>query len=59
MLRVLAFALLAGILVSFLLGAPDRLKARDLVGYGIAAVYFLLGAVMYFAIAYLIFGLRQ
>jgi hypothetical protein len=53
MLRVLAFALLAGMLVSFLLGAPDRLKARDLIGYLIAAAYFLLGAGVYLAIAYL------
>jgi len=53
MLRVLAFALLTGILVSFLLGAPDRLKARELIGYLIAAAYFLTGAVTYLAIAYL------
>lgn len=58
MLRVLAFALLAGILVSFLLGAPDRVKARDLVGWFVAAAYFLLGAVAYLAIAYLLFGQR-
>lgn len=58
MLRVLAFALLAGILVSFLLGAPDRVKARDLVGWFVAAAYFLLGAVTYLAIAYLLFGQR-
>ena len=53
MLKVMAFALLAGTLVSFLLGAPDRVKARDLVGYLVAAAYFLLGAVTYLAIAYL------
>lgn len=53
MLRVLVFALLAGLLVSFLLGAPDRVKARDLVGWFVAAAYFLLGAVTYLAIAYL------
>lgn len=44
MLRVLAFALLAGLLVSFLLGAPDRVKARDL------------GAITYLAVAYLFAG---
>ena len=45
MLRVLAFALLAGMLVSFLLGAPDRVKTRDLVGWFVAVAYFVLGAV--------------
>ena len=58
MLRVLAFALLAGVLVSFLLGAPDRVKPRDLVGYLVAAAYFFLGAITYLAIAYLLFGGR-
>ena len=53
MLRVLAFAVLAGMLVSFLLGAPERVKARDLVGFLVAAAYFLLGAITYLAIAYL------
>jgi hypothetical protein len=53
MLRVLAFAILAGMLVSFLLGAPERVKARDLVGILVAAAYFLLGAITYLAIAYL------
>lgn len=53
MLRVLAFALVAGILVAFLLGAPDRLRARDLVGYLVAFTYLLFGAVAYLAIAYL------
>jgi len=53
MLRVLAFAILAGMLVSFLLGAPERIKARDLVGFLVAAAYFLVGAVTYLAIAYL------
>lgn len=53
MLRVLAFALLAGMLVSFLLGAPDRVKARDLVGWFVAAAYFFVGAITYLAIAYL------
>jgi len=53
MLRVLAFAMLAGMLVAFLLGAPERVKARDLVGFLVAAAYFLLGAVTYLAIAYL------
>jgi predicted Kef-type K+ transport protein len=53
MLRVLAFALVAGILVAFLLGAPDRLRARDLVGYLVALTYLLFGAVTYLAIAYL------
>lgn len=53
MLRVLGFALLAGLLVSFLLGAPDRLKARDLIGGLIAVTYFLFGAITYLAIAYL------
>ena len=53
MLRVLAFAMLAGMLVSFLLGAPERVKARDLVGFLVAAAYFLLGAISYLAIAYL------
>ncbi len=53
MLKVLAFALLAGMLVSFLLGAPDRVKTRDLVGWFVAAAYFLIGAVTYLAIAYL------
>jgi uncharacterized membrane protein len=53
MLRVLAFAILAGMLVSFLLGAPDRLKARDVLGFLVAAAYFLLGAITYLAIAYL------
>lgn len=56
MLRVLAFALLAGILVSFLLGAPDRVKVRDVVGWFVAAAYFILGAVTYLAIAYLFAG---
>jgi len=53
MLRVLGFAVLAGMLVSFLLGAPERIKARDLVGLLVAAAYFLVGAVTYLAIAYL------
>jgi len=53
MVKVLAFALLAGLLVSFLLGAPDRVKARDLVGWFVAAAYFLIGAMTYLAIAYL------
>ena len=53
MLRVLMFAILAGMLVSFLLGAPERIKARDLVGFLVAAAYFLVGAVTYLAIAYL------
>lgn len=53
MLRVLAFALLAGMLVSFLLGAPDRVKTRDLVGWFVAVAYFVLGAVTYLSIAYL------
>jgi hypothetical protein len=53
MLKVLAFAILAGMLVSFLLGAPERVKARDLVGFLVAAAYFLLGAITYLAIAYL------
>ena len=53
MLRVLIFAVLAGMLVSFLLGAPERIKARDLVGFLVAAAYFLVGAVTYLAIAYL------
>ena len=53
MLRVLAFAILAGMLVSFLLRAPERVKARDLVGFLVAAAYFLLGAITYLAIAYL------
>jgi len=53
MLRILAFAILAGVLVSFLLGAPQRVKARDVVGFLIAAAYFLLGAVTYLAIVYL------
>jgi predicted Kef-type K+ transport protein len=53
MLRVLAFALVAGILVAFLLGAPDRLRARDLVGYLVALTYLLFGAITYLAIAYL------
>jgi len=53
MLRVLAFALLAGMLVSFLLGAPDRVKPRDLLGFLVAAGYFLMGAVTYLALAYL------
>ena len=53
MLRVLMFAVLAGMLVSFLLGAPERIKARDLVGFLVAAAYFLLGAITYLAIAYL------
>jgi predicted Kef-type K+ transport protein len=53
MLRVLAFALVAGILVAFLLGAPDRLRARDLVGYLVALTYLVFGAVTYLAIAYL------
>lgn len=56
MLKVLAFALLAGMLVSFLLGAPDRVKARDLVGYLVATAYFLLGAITYLAITYLFAG---
>jgi hypothetical protein len=56
MLRVLAFAILAGMLVSFLLGAPERIKARDLVGFLVAAAYFLLGAITYLAIAYLFAG---
>jgi hypothetical protein len=56
MLRVLAFALLAGMLVSFLLGAPDRVKARDLVGWFVAVAYFILGAITYLAIAYLFAG---
>jgi uncharacterized membrane protein len=54
MLKVLAFAILAGMLVSFLLGAPERVKARDLVGFLVAAAYFLLGAITYLAIAYLL-----
>jgi len=54
MLKVLAFALLAGILVSFLLGAPDRVRTRDLVGWFVAAAYFLIGAVTYLMIAYLL-----
>jgi len=54
MLRVLAFAILAGMLVSFLLGAPHRLKARDVLGFLVAAAYFLLGAITYLAIAYLV-----
>ena len=54
MLRVLTFAILAGMLVSFLLGAPDRLKARDVLGFLVAAAYFLLGAITYLAIAYLV-----
>jgi predicted benzoate:H+ symporter BenE len=53
MLRVLAFALVAGILVAFLLGAPDRLRARDLLGYLVALTYLLFGAITYLAIAYL------
>jgi hypothetical protein len=53
MLKVLAFAILAGMLVSFLLGAPERVKARDLVGILVASAYFLLGAITYLAIAYL------
>ena len=53
MLRVLTFAVLAGMLVSFLLGAPERVKARDLVGFLVAAAYFFLGAITYLAIAYL------
>ena len=53
MLRVLAFALLAGLLVSFLLGAPERVKARDLVCWFVAVAYFVLGAITYLAIAYL------
>jgi len=53
MLRVLGFAVLAGMLVSFLLGAPERIKARDLVGLLVAAAYFLVGAVTYLAIVYL------
>ena len=53
MVRVLAFALVAGILVAFLLGAPDRLRARDLVGYLVALTYLLFGAITYLAIAYL------
>jgi hypothetical protein len=56
MLKVLAFAILAGMLVSFLLGAPERVKARDLVGILVAAAYFLLGAITYLAIAYLFAG---
>jgi hypothetical protein len=56
MLKVLGFAILAGMLVSFLLGAPERLKARDLVGILVAAAYFLLGAITYLAIAYLFAG---
>lgn len=40
-------------LVSFLLGAPDRVKARDLVSWFVAAAYFVLGAIAYLAIAYL------
>ena len=47
------FAVLAGMLVSFLLGAPERIKARDLVGFLVAAAYFLLGVITYLAIAYL------
>jgi uncharacterized membrane protein len=54
MLKVLAFAVLAGMLVSFLLGAPERIKARDLFGFLVAAAYFLLGAITYLAIAYLV-----
>ncbi len=53
MLRVLTFAILAGMLVSFLLGGPQRVKARDVVGVLVAAAYFLLGAITYLAIAYL------
>jgi hypothetical protein len=53
MLKVLAFALLAGMLVSFLLGAPDRVRTRDLVGWFVAAAYFLIGAITYLAITYL------
>ena len=53
MVRVLAFALVAGILVAFLLGAPDRLRARDLLGYLVALTYLLFGAITYLAIAYL------
>jgi hypothetical protein len=53
MLKVLGFAILAGMLVSFLLGAPERIKARDLVGILVASAYFLLGAITYLAIAYL------
>jgi hypothetical protein len=56
MLKVLAFAILAGMLVSFLLGAPERVKARDLVGFLVAVAYFLLGAITYLAIAYLFAG---
>jgi len=58
MLRVLAFALVAGILVAFLLGAPDRLRVRDLLGYLVALTCLLFGAVTYLAIAYL-FAHRQ
>lgn len=58
MLRVLGFAVLAGMLVAFLLGAPDRVKARDLVGYFIAAAYFLLGVIAYLAFAYLFAQLK-
>ena len=54
MLKVLAFAILAGMLVSFLLGAPDRVKARDVIGLLVATAYFLLGAITYLAIAYLV-----
>lgn len=56
MLRVLGFAILAGMLVSFLLGAPERVKARDLLGYLVAVTYFLFGAVTYLAIAFLFAG---
>ena len=49
---------MAGMLVSFLLGAPDRVKAHDLLGYLVAGAYFLLGAIAYLAIAYL-FAHRQ
>lgn len=44
-------------LVSFLLGAPERVKARDLLGFVVAVTYFLFGAITYLAIAYL-FALR-
>ena len=46
-------------LVLFLLGAPERVKARDLLGYLLAIAYFLFGAATYLAIAYLMFGHRQ
>jgi hypothetical protein len=44
--------------VSSFLDAPDRVKARDLVGWFVAAAYFFVGAFTYLAIAYLLLGRR-